>query len=79
MTSFLPRTFQTRLLRYALSRVGLFDVDTLNLDAFDFGWRSPSTIRLGNVQLSKEVCPQAPPPSPCACTDIPSISDSPSC
>ncbi|KAI9823548.1 MAG: autophagy- protein 2 [Phylliscum demangeonii] len=48
---FLPSAFQKRLLRYALSRLELFDDDTLNLDNLDIAWGKRSSVELREIGL----------------------------
>ncbi|KAL9087796.1 MAG: hypothetical protein Q9159_003479 [Coniocarpon cinnabarinum] len=53
MAFFLPSSIQKRLLRYALSRVQLFDTDALELDNLDIAFGRRSNIELRNVALRK--------------------------
>lgn len=51
----LPSFFQKRLLKYALSRLGLFDTDALDPDNLGISWGQRSTVELRNVALNLEV------------------------
>ena len=55
MAFFLPSYIQKRLLRYALSRIQLFDTDALDLDKLDIGLGRRSTVELRDVALRKKV------------------------
>lgn len=57
MASFIPAYVQTRLLRYALVKIDLFESDELDkllVDA-NVGWKRTNTIQLRNVQLKVDV------------------------
>ena len=51
MSYFLPSSLQKRILRYALSRLGLLDVDALNLENLDIAWGKRSTFELRDVGI----------------------------
>jgi autophagy-related protein 2 len=51
----LPSFFQKRLLKYALSRLGLFDTDALDPDNLGITWGQRSTVELRDVGLKLEV------------------------
>lgn len=53
--AFLSSYIQKRLLRYALSRVQLFDTDALDLDRLDVGIGRKSNVELRDVALRKTV------------------------
>lgn len=55
MASWMPAYFQKRLLRAALSRIALLDVDSLNLDSLGIKIGRTSTVELKNVGLHVEV------------------------
>ena len=55
MGYFLPKFFQKRILRYALSRLELLDTDALDLDKLDIAWGKRSTIELRDVGIRLEV------------------------
>ena len=55
MAFFIPVSIQKRLLRYALSRIQLFDTDALDLDRLDIGLGRRSNIELRQVALRKAV------------------------
>ncbi|KAJ5976277.1 hypothetical protein N7481_009984 [Penicillium waksmanii] len=50
----LPSFFQKRLLKYALSRLGLFDTDDLDPDNLGITWGQRSTVELRDVGLKLE-------------------------
>ncbi|KAJ5296043.1 hypothetical protein N7508_010864 [Penicillium antarcticum] len=54
MGYFLPSFFQKRLLKYALSRVGLVDTEALDLDNLGIRWGQRSTVELRDVGLKTE-------------------------
>lgn len=54
MAFFIPSSIQKRLLRYALSRLDLFDSDALNPDRLDIGLGRNSKIELKDVKLQKD-------------------------
>ena len=64
MASWMPAYFQKRLLRAALSRLGLLDVDSLDLDSLGVRIGKTSVVELSNVGLHLEVPPSLPFPSP---------------
>lgn len=51
----LPSFFQKRLLKYALSRLGLFDTDALDPDNLGITLGQRSTVELRDVGLKLEV------------------------
>lgn len=51
----LPSFFQKRLLKYALSRIGLFDTDALDPENLGISWGQRSTVELRDVGLNLEV------------------------
>ncbi|KAJ5779712.1 hypothetical protein N7457_007432 [Penicillium paradoxum] len=51
---FMPSFFQKRLLKYALSRVGLVDTEALDLDNLGIRWGQRSTIELRDIGLILE-------------------------
>ncbi len=51
----IPSFFQKRVLRYALSRLDLIDVDALDLEKLDIAWGNRSTVELRDVGLRPEV------------------------
>ncbi|GKZ64341.1 autophagy-protein 2 [Aspergillus niger] len=51
MAYFLPSFFQKRLLRYALSRLGLVDTEALDLDSLGIRWGQRSTVELRDIGL----------------------------
>lgn len=51
---FLPSFFQKRILKYALSRLGLFDTDDLDLDNLGITWGQRSSVELRDVGLKLE-------------------------
>ena len=55
MAFFIPSYIQKRLLRYALSRIHLFDTEALDLDRLDIGLGRRSNIELRDVALRKTV------------------------
>ena len=55
MAFFLPSFFQKRILRYALSRLGLLDTDALDLERLDIAWGKKSTIELRDVGVHTRV------------------------
>jgi hypothetical protein len=55
MGYFLPSFVQKRLLKYALSRVGLVDTEALDLDNLGIRWGQRSTVELRDVGLKAEV------------------------
>jgi hypothetical protein len=55
MASWVPAYFQKRLLRAALSRLGLLDVDSLDLDSLGITIGSTSIVQLNNVGLHVQV------------------------
>lgn len=52
---FMPSFFQKRLLKYALSRVGLVDTEALDPDNLGIRWGQRSTIELKDIGLKLEV------------------------
>lgn len=59
---FMPSFFQKRLLKYALSRLGLVDTDALDLDNLGIRWGQRSTIELKDIGLKLEVSWWSGPP-----------------
>lgn len=55
MAYFLPSFFQKRLLKYALSRLGLVDTEALDLDNLGIRWGQRSTVELRDIGLKLEV------------------------
>lgn len=55
MTFFLPSFFQKRILRYALSRLELLDIDALDLKKLDITWGKKSTIELRDIGVHTKV------------------------
>lgn len=55
MAYFLPSFFQKRLLKYALSRLGLVDTDALDPDNLGIRWGQRSTVELRDIGLKLEV------------------------
>lgn len=55
MAYFLPSFFQKRLLKYALSRVGLVDTEALDPDNLGIRWGQRSTVELRDIGLRLEV------------------------
>ena len=55
MAYFLPSFFQKRLLRYALSRLGLVDTEALDLDSLGIRWGQRSTVELRDIGLRLDV------------------------
>lgn len=55
MAYFLPSFFQKRLLKYALSRVGLVDTEALDPDNLGIRWGQRSTVELRDIGLKLEV------------------------
>ncbi|KAJ5564518.1 hypothetical protein N7513_000760 [Penicillium frequentans] len=51
MAYFLPSFFQKRLLKYALSRLGLVDTEALDLDNLGIRWGQRSTVELRDIGL----------------------------
>lgn len=64
MAFFLPWFVQKRLLRYALTRVDLLDLDAVDLDGLGFRWGQKSSMQLQDIDLKVEVC--HPYPDSCA-------------
>ncbi|KAJ5570582.1 uncharacterized protein N7459_010012 [Penicillium hispanicum] len=54
MAYFLPSFFQKRLLKYALSRVGLVDTEALDPDNLGIRWGQRSTVELRDIGLKLE-------------------------
>ncbi|KAJ5606527.1 hypothetical protein N7510_009308 [Penicillium lagena] len=54
MAYFLPSFFQKRLLRYALSRLGVVDTDALDPDNLGIRWGQRSTVELRDIGLKLE-------------------------
>ncbi|KAJ5934971.1 hypothetical protein N7466_004518 [Penicillium verhagenii] len=54
MAYFLPSFFQKRLLKYALSRLGLVDTEALDLDNLGIRWGQRSTVELRDIGLKLE-------------------------
>lgn len=52
---FMPSFFQKRLLKYALSRLGLVDTEALDPDNLGIRWGQRSTIELKDIGLKLEV------------------------
>lgn len=61
MAYFLPSFFQKRLLRYALSRLGIVDTEALDPDNLGIRWGQRSTVELRDVGLKLEVSPRSDP------------------
>lgn len=59
MAYFLPSFFQKRLLKYALSRVGLVDTEALDPDNLGIRWGQRSTVELRDIGLKLEVSASA--------------------
>ena len=55
MTFFLPSFFQKRILRYALSRLELLDIDALDLEKLDISFGKKSTVELREVGVHRRV------------------------
>ena len=55
MAYFLPSFFQKRLLKYALSRLGLVDTEALDPDNLGIRWGQRSTVELREIGLKLEV------------------------
>jgi hypothetical protein len=55
MAYFLPSFFQKRLLKYALSRLGIVDTEALDLDNLGIRWGQRSTVELRDIGLKLEV------------------------
>ena len=55
MTFFLPSFLQKRILRYALSRLDLLDIDALGLEKLDISFGKRSTIELRDVGVHRNV------------------------
>ncbi|KAJ5898818.1 hypothetical protein N7495_003562 [Penicillium taxi] len=51
MAYFLPSFFQKRLLKYALSRLGVVDTEDLDLDNLGIQWGQRSTVELRDIGL----------------------------
>jgi autophagy-related protein 2 len=62
MAYFLPSFFQKRLLRYALSRLGIVDTEALDPDSLGIRWGQRSTVELRDVGLKLEVSLAGTPP-----------------
>ncbi|KAJ5733932.1 hypothetical protein N7493_002718 [Penicillium malachiteum] len=54
MAYFLPSFFQKRLLKYAISRLGLVDTEALDLDNLGICWGQRSTVELRDIGLKLE-------------------------
>ncbi|KAF7715822.1 Uncharacterized protein PECH_005992 [Penicillium ucsense] len=54
MSYFLPSFFQKRLLKYALSRLGIVDTDALDPDNLGIRWGQRSTVELRDIGLKLE-------------------------
>ncbi|KAJ6016003.1 hypothetical protein N7540_010594 [Penicillium herquei] len=54
MAYFLPSFFQKRLLKYAISRLGLVDTEALDLDNLGIRWGHRSTVELRDIGLKLE-------------------------
>ncbi|KAK2737073.1 autophagy- protein 2 [Onygenales sp. PD_40] len=54
MPFFVPSFVQKRLLRYALSRLEVFDTDALDLDSLGITWGQRSTFELRDISLRLE-------------------------
>ncbi|KAJ5086994.1 hypothetical protein NUU61_008301 [Penicillium alfredii] len=54
MAYFLPSFFQKRLLKYALSRLGLVETEALDPDNLGIGWGQRSTVELRDIGLKLE-------------------------
>ncbi|KAJ5777728.1 hypothetical protein N7520_000974 [Penicillium odoratum] len=54
MAYFLPSFFQKRLLKYALSRLGLVDTEALDPDNLGIRWGQRSTVELRDIGLKLE-------------------------
>lgn len=59
---FMPSFFQKRLLKYALSRLGLVDTEALDPDNLGIRWGQRSTIELRDIGLKLEVSGCIDPP-----------------
>lgn len=59
---FMPSFFQKRLLKYALSRLGLVDTEALDPDNLGIRWGQRSTIELKDIGLKLEVSGCSDPP-----------------
>lgn len=55
MAYFLPSFFQKRLLKYALSRLGIVDTEALDPDNLGICWGQRSTVELRDVGLKLDV------------------------
>lgn len=55
MAYFLPSFFQKRLLKYALSRLGIVDTEALDPDNLGIRWGQRSTVELRDIGLKLEV------------------------
>ena len=55
MASWIPSYLGKRLLRYALSRLELFETEDLDLEKLDIAWGKKSTIELRNIGLHLKV------------------------
>lgn len=55
MAYFLPSFFQKRLLKYALSRLGLVDTEALDPDSLGIRFGQRSTVELRDIGLKLEV------------------------
>lgn len=55
MSYFLPSFIQKRLLKYALSRLGIVDTDALDPDNLGIRWGQRSTVELRDIGLKLEV------------------------
>jgi autophagy-related protein 2 len=58
----MPSFFQKRLLKYALSRLGLVDTEALDPDNLGIRWGQRSTIELRDIGLRLEVSGCSDPP-----------------
>jgi autophagy-related protein 2 len=67
----MPAYFQKRLLRTALSRIALLDVDSLDLDSLGVKIGRSSTVELKNVGLRVQVYMPALVPSFARLPDTP--------
>ncbi|KAJ5259540.1 hypothetical protein N7478_012521 [Penicillium angulare] len=54
MAYFLPSFFQKRLLKYALSRLGIVETDALDPDNLGIAWGQRSTVELRDIGLKLE-------------------------
>ena len=55
MPFFLTSFLQKRLLRYALSQLGLLDTDALDLERLEIEWGKNSTVEIKDVALHTQV------------------------